>query len=1739
MKRPTYVNIAVIVVLALLGLQSYGQNLVPFAPRYDEAIKGDILLIGNSNVGLDATDPYNGNATNDNLDAAVYVDIDGDPSTFNSSSADLDVPSDDSCYRIVYAGLYWSAVVDGDDPISQVKFKLPGTTNYLDITGTEIYYQNAANDNNSNTYAYYHDVTDIVAALPNPEGTYTVANISSLVGPKPNAEGLSAGWSLFIVYEDPLLPSKYITSFDGFTKITSTVNETFPVSGFNTIPTGPVRAKFAFSTIEGDRQYTGDYLRLNGTTIDATNNAGTIIRPGDNFFNSSVSDIDPATNTPELYTTRNPNSSNTLGFDAGIINIPNPGNSVIANGATSATISLGSNLDIYYYYFSAFAIDIIAPNIVLTKIVEDDAGNDIGGQIVNLGDPLNYIIGFQNTGNDDATNFQIRDILPINIVFNYPEDLVLPAGVTVASYDPDTRELIFDIADYLIEENDPVLEIRIEARVVDTCSQLADACSNLINNQAFATYQGTINPDFVITDDPSVSSNTGCLLTPQATNFLADLNDCTFEEDVTLCGSTVDLTAANGYDAYSWSTSPSGTPVIGTTQTITVDATGTYYVHNTAAAPCQSIDQTFNVQLFGNNVSNPVIPYADEVVTCPNDGKQLPNIFLCGANDFRDIQTNISDSTSIIWEQLDESSCPAVADPDCANEDGSCVWNEVENGPNYVADTAGQYRLTINYPGGCFLQFYFNVYENILDPTVIANDIICNTPGSITVNGVPSGYEYSLDNTNFQASNTFTVTTAGLYTVYIRQVNVPTNPCIFTIPDVQIRDRDFNGEATVTQPLCHGDLGSIQLAANDAEPQYYFTLSQGATLINSVGPIIDNNYSFDNLKPGTYTATIDTDDGCTFTADVTIVEPPLLTVSAAITEPLNCTDGEITVYPEGGTPPYYYFVNSTTEFQSVPEIVVTSPGTYNITVVDANNCSADTTIPIDAIPAPDFNITTTDILCGGTGETGSLTINVTNPNGNTLVYSIDGGANYSNSNVFSGLPQGDYDVVVQYTAGSSVCETSPQTVTINENTAISGTAELTAPYTCTATGTITVTNVSGGTAPYSYSIDGVNYQASNVFNNLTPGTYSITIRDANDCTFVTNEITIDALDPPTDLTFSHTPVSCPSNTTDITITNTTGGTPPLEYQIVAPAAFATPYQTSNSFNGLPPGTYTFEVRDSNNCTYSETYTVDSLPNSSVSVVLTEGIDCTASPDAELTGTISGPAPYTYAVSFNGGSFSALGATGSTFVYTTSIAGNYQFEVTDANGCTSLSNIITVNALSQPDITSVVQTQDINCNGDANGAIDITIDTTSGTAPFVINVFNNTTGVDYGNQTSSLNAGDYTITITDANQCTDTETITINEPDAIIVDYNTVDISCSSGGVSQGSIIINNVTGGTSPYNYFVTGTNGYANSEFNNTGSTSVSFDVVDYGLYEINVVDANGCSVLIQDVLVASPPTDLDISVNSTVDCSTGGTAVVSVGSSLSSTGPFYFSIYQGPISVYPNPPGSWIPEDSPGSQSATFTGLIPDVLYTFIVYDSSTNCSYYEPATTPIPTNSTLTATAISHDNISCTGSADGDVTFTINSSYGIPTNVTYEIYNSQSLVTTGISGSGIVPAGGSLQVSDLGPLPFGNYFVLIEETTGPIAGCGIATPPFNITESEFPLDLMTSVDQNANCNPNSGIISAFGENGTAPYQYQITITSTSPAANDPSWTNTSTFNLDAGSYYVHVIDAYECIVTSPVVV
>ncbi|WP_345276341.1 T9SS type B sorting domain-containing protein [Litoribaculum gwangyangense] len=1767
MKKITLTNKSLFVLSILFLLATSGvfaQLAVPFSPRLPGGsikVKGDILFIGNNIVtAKDLPLPYNGTDINNNNEG-VYVNVasGGDPSIFSSSSADLLI--NNSCKRILYAGLYWASVYpteiatnrsvqfEGSPRIedwNQIKFKLP-TGGFIDLVadnnvdppgeeddiifdGYEFYGPGVENSFKDSPIICYKNVTNLLQSLPDADGEYTVANLRATRGIR--LGGCSAGWTLVVIYESPILPSKFITLFDGYAGVQNGAQLDIPVSGFQTLPAPlPVNANIAVAALEGDFGLGGDSFQFKASTSPSFTVISDAINQPNNFFNSTI------TRNGVHVTNRNPASLNTLGLDVNNVKIPNPLNSVLPNDATAGDLKLTTNSDGYGAFVTSFSVEIIEPKITLTKIVEDPAGNDISNQLVDLGDELNYVIGFQNTGNDDARNLIIRDILPTNIVFNYPADMgLLPPGVTVQSYNPATRELIFSVDNSIVEQNDPVQEIRFKVTVVSSCSLLNDACSNIISNQAYVTYNGTINATFAISDDPSFSSNTGCLITPAATNFLADLN-CSFEEEVVLCGANVTLTSGDGYDSYSWSTSPTGTPVIGTTQSITVNSTGTYYVNNTAVAPCQSTSQVFNVITFGSNVNNPVTPFADEVVVCPNDGKQLPNFYLCGTNDFRFIQTGITDTTSIIWEKLDESSCSAVANQDCANEDAACTWNQVATGPDFTIDTAGQYRLTLNYTGGCFNQFYFNVYTNVLVPTVTSRDIYCSTPGEIRVGGVPSGYEFSIDGINFQPSNLFSVSTPGIYSVYVRQIGVSPNPCIFTVPDVQIRNRDFTVSNIIIQPYCNGDLGSVVVAANDVRPQYFFSIYNGATLVNSVGPISQSDYTFNNLNPGIYTVNVSTEDGCIYTGDIEIINPPILEATAAITKPLTCTDGEITVYPVGGTAPYYYYVNSSTTFQTSPIINVIASGTYNITVVDSNNCIAETSIVVDATPAPDFTVSQTNILCADDINSGTIAFNVTNPNGNTLEYSIDNGATFSNSPVFTGLIAGDYDVLTQYTFGTDVCTTAPQTLTITAAPPISGTATVTTPYTCTTSGVITVSGVTGGTGPYEYSIDGVTFQSGTTFSGLTDGTYSITIRDASNCLSLTIPVTIDSLNPPTDLSFSSTPVVCPSLTSDVTLT-ATGGLAPLEYRIISPSATA--YQTSDIFAGLAPGTYTFEVRDANECTYTESYTINPIQPVTVNTVITKDLDCTASPDGIITGNIlSGVAPFTYQVSFNGGAYgSSTAIVGSSFAHSAASDGTYQFSITDANGCTTESGVQTINVISLPEITSVIQTQAILCSGDNNAAIQVTINNTVGTPAFVINVFNNTTSTDYGAQTSGLPAGDYTITLTDSKSCTDTANITINEPTPINVNYSTVPITCTASGVSFGSVIVNSVTGGTAPYNYYVTGTNGYSATELNTSGTTSTTFDVVDFGLYQINVVDANGCSVLVQDVLVASPPNDLDITINPTSDCLTGGEVVVSIGTTLVGTGPFFFDIYRGFVPT-PPPGGTWVAEDTAGSQSATFTGLLPGVTYTFIVYDVSTGCSYYETATAPIPTSSTLTANALTSNNITCVGSADGNVTFTINSVYASATNVDYEIFDSLSLVTTGINGSGVVPAGGSLPITNLGPLPFGNYFVLVTETSGPNAGCSVITVPFNITESALDLNITANVDKNANCNPNSGIISAIASDGTAPYQYQITTSATPPLSSDPSWASANVFNMDAGSYYVHVIDAYGCIRSTPAIV
>src|SRR5690606_25238255 len=156
--------------------------------------------------------------------------------------------------------------------------------------------------------------------------------------------------------------------------------------------------------LEGDNKISGDGLSIKANSNAGFTALGNTVNPTTNFFNANI------TQENSIVTTRNPNSTNTLGWDVDMFTINNPTNSVIPNDETGATLRASSSQDKYDIFFTSFDVEIIEPIVNLKKTVENLGGTDITGQGVNLGQDLYYVLEFQNVGNDDAENYTIRDV---------------------------------------------------------------------------------------------------------------------------------------------------------------------------------------------------------------------------------------------------------------------------------------------------------------------------------------------------------------------------------------------------------------------------------------------------------------------------------------------------------------------------------------------------------------------------------------------------------------------------------------------------------------------------------------------------------------------------------------------------------------------------------------------------------------------------------------------------------------------------------------------------------------------------------------------------------------------------------------------------------------------------------------------------------------------------------------------------------------------------------------------------------------------------------------------------------------------------------------------------------------------------------------------------------------------------------------------------------------------------------
>ncbi|MEO6102778.1 MAG: DUF11 domain-containing protein [Pseudoxanthomonas sp.] len=390
-----------------------------FALRYTTTTSGSIDGIGNVNMNCAAfaqpgsatcassrtnTDG-SGNQRNNDF-TMVNSDVDNDASTFNSSSATLNMPAGST---VLFAGLYWSGRGGNATQRGSVRFATPAS-GYGAITAAVV-------DVASDGYQGFANVTSQVVAAGN--GTYTVADIFG------NSSTDSwAGWSLVVAYSNLSLPTRNLSIFDGWQRAADVGNPiNLTISGFVTPPTGPVTSTIGVLAWDGDRPGNDGGAGLQfGPTLGSLSPVGTGtggINPDNNFWNSTIS-----FNGSHVTAGRTPAYTNTLGMD---LDFQTP-NTPLPNGVTSAVVQVrGTSNEVVWPGMVSLATDVYAPDLVssVAKTVIDENGGK-----AEPGDVLTYTIEFNNSGQDGATNVVLNDPIPAGTTY-------VPGSLSVLTNDTD------------------------------------------------------------------------------------------------------------------------------------------------------------------------------------------------------------------------------------------------------------------------------------------------------------------------------------------------------------------------------------------------------------------------------------------------------------------------------------------------------------------------------------------------------------------------------------------------------------------------------------------------------------------------------------------------------------------------------------------------------------------------------------------------------------------------------------------------------------------------------------------------------------------------------------------------------------------------------------------------------------------------------------------------------------------------------------------------------------------------------------------------------------------------------------------------------------------------------------------------------------------------------------------------------------------------------------------------------
>lgn len=704
-----------------------------------------------------------------------------------------------------------------------------------------------------------------------------------------------------------------------------------------------------------------------------------------------------------------------------------------------------------------------------------------------------------------------------------------------------------------------------------------------------------------------------------------------------------------------------------------------------------------------------------------------------------------------------------------------------------------------------------------------AVDVSCfgEKTGTITVTASSSagGLEYSLTGADYQDSNQFNELLAGTHRVYVRD----SDGCVLS--DDVVVDQPENPLDVGTTEIhvsCNGaNDASLEVNASGGTAPYSYSISgQG-----SAGP--QSSQTFTGLSPGDYTATVTDAEGCTASATTKISEPDVLKIETLSTTDLSCNganDGSLTVNISGGTADYTYELSgqasiSTTKSGLSHTFSSLEPDTYAIKITDANGCEIeDSDLVIGEPDLVAFTISEiTHVKCFG-ASTGSIRVAA---NGGTSkyeykIYRKDGGA-YSaqhalpQANIdadvqveFSNLIEGTYRVDVE---DANSCPDQRE-FTITQPEDVSGTFSLT-HVKCNgdATGSIEVSNVSGGVSPYEYALDEGTYQTSVSFTSLTSKTYTVHVKDANDCVYSFDQ----TITEPTALAFSDLTsvnVSCHSGSDGSITFQASGGTSPYQYFIREDGQptldqTTTGFTGIHSFSGLSANKYVLTIVDANDCTTEANLTITEPGPIVAAISAQERVSCAGLSDASLSININGgTGPYDI-IWENGAGTNIVTETEVTSTSLSNIAADtYKLVIIDANGCTNGVAGGYASTYEVPDpaelILSSSSIQHVSCNGESDASV--ILGTTGGWMDSDYQYSKDGTNFSLSNEFAGLSAGDYTFYVRDVyagGYCETSLDITVTEPDELEISNTVVD-DARCFGSADGSIELT-VQGGTTPY----------------------------------------------------------------------------------------------------------------------------------------------------------------------------------------------------------------------------------------------------------------------------------------------------------------------------------------------------